>query len=411
MRNAIGKNELFRRHLQARTGSVLIRTADHSAGRLYVFSKGHLFTKADRHGDADVRMIWKDAGTAFRAMISNDPQTVTRAIDCGDLRVEGDISVAQWFGTLIKALKDNGKHSKGQSLESVAVVGLGKMGSGLARNIQNAGFDLVVFNRTSAKAKPFIENGAHLAKSPGEAASMARIVVSSLMDDSSVREIVTAKGGLLSGMTPGGIHLCATTISPDLAKELTQLHRQHGSHFVTGAVVGRPDAAEAGELLSLMAGDKKSVEQCKPVCSAYSNATLVIGEEPCLANYAKLSLNYFAVANIELMGQLYAYGDTVGIGRRFYEQVFEASFANPTLKMYSQKIMARDFMTDVGFELSGGVKDVRLMLAASNATSRSLDYAPIIIAKMEEALALGWQTYDWSTFTNISARNSVQTDR
>jgi 3-hydroxyisobutyrate dehydrogenase-like beta-hydroxyacid dehydrogenase len=403
LRNASRHNQLLRTRLQARTGSVWIQTDDHRVGRLFVFSKGQIFTKSGGQGEADVKMIWKDADTAFKAMTSSDPQAVPRALELGNLCLVGDKTVAQWFGSLIKALK--GATEGPQSAEKVAVIGLGKMGSGLAHNIQKCGFELVVFNRTTSKAQAFVDQGARLAKSPREAAALASIVLTSLMDDASVYEAVTAPDGILAGLAPGGIHLCATTISPDMARELTELHRRHGSHFVSGAVVGRPDAALAGELITLMSGDKDSMERCKPICAAYSGTTLVLGEEPSLANYAKLSVNYFAVACMELMGQIYAYGDAVGIEREFYAQLFDASFANPTLKMYAKKICDKEFQSNVGFELTGGLKDVKLMHAASNATSRSLDYAPIIIEKMEKAIALGWSHHDWSAFTEFSAQN------
>jgi len=402
MRNAGRKNKLFCSRLQTRTGSILIRTADSSSGRLFVFSKGSLFTKNDPTSDADVKMIWKDASTAFKAMTSKDPLAIIQAMDNGDVRMEGDMSVAQWFSLLVKALKSSEKSRKPG--KKVTVIGLGKMGAGIAKNIQEAGYELIVFNRTPEKAQPFIEKGAIFAENPAEAASMSDIVVTCLMDDTSVWDIVTSETGILSGMKKGGIHLCATTISPDLAKKLTQLHIKHGTRFVTGTVVGRPDAAESGELLSLMGGDKQSIEECRPVCLTYSAATLIIGEEPYLANYAKLSVNYFAVANMELMGQLYAFGDATGIGRQFYARLFEASYANPILKMYTKKILERKFHENVGFELSGGYKDVKLMQDASNKTSGSLDYASIIISKMEKAIDNGLQNSDWCVFTRFSEK-------
>lgn len=402
LRRAKHHNERLRTRLQARTGSVWIQTDDHRVGRLFVFSKGQIFTKSGGQGEADVKMIWKDADTASKAMTSSDPLALAHALEDGHLRFEGDMSVAQWFGSLIKALK--GASAVLQSAEKVAMIGLGKMGSGLARNIQKSGFELVVFNRTAAKAQAFVDRGACLAKTPREAAAQASIVLTSLMDDASVRDAVTAPDGILAGLAPGSIHLCATTISPNMARELTELHRKHGSHFVSAAVVGRPDAAQAGELITLMAGDMDSVERCKPVCAAYSSTTLILGEEPSLANYAKLSVNYFAVACLELMGQIYAYGDAVGIDRKFYANLFDASFANPTLKMYAKKICDKAFQSNVGFELTGGLKDVKLMHAASNETSHSLEYAPVIIEKMEKAIAEGWARRDWSAFTEFSAK-------
>ncbi|PTW60891.1 3-hydroxyisobutyrate dehydrogenase-like beta-hydroxyacid dehydrogenase [Breoghania corrubedonensis] len=399
LRFARRNNELLRSRLQARTASIWIQTEDHRVGRVFVLGKGQVFTRSGGRGDADVTMIWKDADIAFKAMTSRDPQAVARALETADLRLVGDASVAQWFASLIQAMK--GPSATPTSAEKVAVIGLGKMGAGLAHNIQKNGIPLVVFNRTAAKAQAFVDHGALLAKSPRDAAAQASIVVTSLMDDQSVRDIVTSPDGILAGLAPGGIHLCATTISPDLAREMAQLHREHGTHFVSGAVVGRPRAAEAGDLITLMAGDKEAVERCKPVCATYSGMTMVLGEDPGLANHAKLSVNYFAVSNMELMGQIYAFADAVGIDRAFYGRLFDASYANPTLKLYAAKIRDQEFQTEVGFELVGGLKDVKLMRAVSEATSRSLDYAPLIIEKMERAVERGRAHSDWSVFTEV----------
>ena len=400
LRKASRNNAKLQSLLNARTASIRIGTEDQTVGRLFVFSKGHIFTQSGAKGGADLKMVWKDPDTAYKAMTSADPESVSHALERGDLRLEGDLTVAQWFGHVIRTIKPAGPQTA--PIEAVAVIGLGKMGSGLAHNIQQGGFPLTVFNRTAAKAKPFLDKGAILASSPKEAASHADIIVSSLMDDASIRSLVTAPDGVLAGLKPGGIHLCATTISPDMAREMVRLHDDHGCHFVSGAVVGRPDAAMAGELITFLAGEKESLARCMPVCETYSSSVMIMGEEPSLANYAKLSVNYVAVSCMALMGQIYSYGDAVGIAREFYGRLFETSFSNPILKMYAAKIRDQEFETGVGFELSGGLKDVKLMLAASDETSQSFDYAPMIIEKMEQAAAAGFEHSDWSVFTRTA---------
>ncbi|MBE9640758.1 NAD(P)-binding domain-containing protein [Salipiger mangrovisoli] len=400
LRAASRGNDATRALLRGRTTSVRIRTADNKAGRLFVFSDGAVFSKSGASGDADVTMTWKNAATAFRAMKSGDASVMARALEVGDLQLDGDMEAAQWFRSLTQSM--NGAPERPGSDETVAVLGLGKMGSGLAHNIQRAGFDLVVYNRTASKAQPFVDAGGRLTETPRDAAAEASIIVTSLMDDTSVRDIVTSPEGILAGMKPGTIHMCATTISPELAQEMAELHHEKGCHFVSAAVVGRPDSAEAGKLISLLSGDDTAVARCMPVCESYSATTMRLGERAGLANYAKLSVNYFAVSSMELMGQIYAYGDAVGIDRAFYGRLFESSYANPTLKMYAAKIRDRDFSENVGFELTAGLKDVKLMNDASAATSGSLDFAPIIIEKMQKAIARGWDHRDWCAFTELS---------
>lgn len=123
---------------------------------------------------------------------------------------------------------------------SVACIGLGRMGAGIARNVQNAGFRLIVYNRTQEKAEPFITSGAALARTPREAAQAADVVVTSLMDDASVLDMVNGADGVLSGMRPGGVHAGTSTTSPNLSTRLTELHLSHGSEYVAAHVLGLP---------------------------------------------------------------------------------------------------------------------------------------------------------------------------
>jgi 3-hydroxyisobutyrate dehydrogenase-like beta-hydroxyacid dehydrogenase len=113
---------------------------------------------------------------------------------------------------------------------TVACVGLGRMGSGIARNILNAGFPLTVYNRTGEKMKPLVEAGAKSARTPREAAADADVVVTNLMDDASVLGAVSGVDGILAGLRRGGIHIGTTTISPSLSTRLAALHAKHGSH-------------------------------------------------------------------------------------------------------------------------------------------------------------------------------------
>src|SRR5580693_3769179 len=107
---------------------------------------------------------------------------------------------------------------------SVACIGLGRMGSGIARNIQKAGFPLTVYNRTKEKMKPLVEAGATAANTPREAVAGADIVVTNLMDDASVLGAAVGENGIFAGMRAGAIHIGTTTISPSLSTKLAELH-------------------------------------------------------------------------------------------------------------------------------------------------------------------------------------------
>src|ERR1700722_12828513 len=96
----------------------------------------------------------------------------------------------------------------------VAVIGLGRIGTGIAHSLLRRGFRVRVYNRTVARAAPLVSAGATLAPTPAQAARGVPVVVSSLLDDASVRAVVEAEQGLMAGMSAGGIHVSTTTCSP-----------------------------------------------------------------------------------------------------------------------------------------------------------------------------------------------------
>src|SRR5262249_54566872 len=147
-----------------------------------------------------------------------------------------------------------GSNAHGVGKMKIAFIGLGNMGIGIAQCILKSGHDLIVWNRTATKRGPLVALGARAATTACEAAAAADVVVTSLMDDKSVLDVVRAGDGVLAGMRPDAVHACVTTISPECADDLESLHRAHGSFYVSAPVAGRPDAAASGRLATFLGG-------------------------------------------------------------------------------------------------------------------------------------------------------------
>lgn len=284
---------------------------------------------------------------------------------------------------------------------TAACIGLGRMGAGIAGNIQRAGFILRLYNRTAAKMQPFAEQGATAAKSPREAATGADVVVTNLMDDASVLNAVTGDDGILAGLRPGGVHVDTTTISPRCARRLAELHDEHGSRFVAGPVLGRPDVATGGELRTFLAGDPGAIEMCRPVVEAYTSLVIDLGKDPGVASSMKLAVNYMLTASVDLMGQVFAFGEKSGISPDVLNLVMKTFFGQPALQEYAQRIHDRNF-DDPGFTLSGELKDVELILQASGDTRAPLPFGSIVRDKLLTAAARGMEDLDWAAVSEIS---------
>ena len=288
---------------------------------------------------------------------------------------------------------------------SVSCIGLGRMGSGMAANIQKAGFPLTVYNRTAEKTKRFVASGATTAGSPREAAAAADIVVTNLMDDASVLDTVMGVNGILAGMRPGAIHLGTSTISPHLSGRLAELHAAQGSHYLCGPVAGRPDAAAAGKLFTFLAGRAEQVERARPVINAYADRIIPMGEDHAVAMSMKLVGNFMVASLIELMGQVFVFAEQRGVDIAVITGMFKQFM--PAASEYVDRISSRNF-ENAGFSLDGGLKDVTLILAAAAEVHTPLPYASLVRDKCLAAQARGMSHLDWSAITEISRQNAGQ---
>jgi 3-hydroxyisobutyrate dehydrogenase-like beta-hydroxyacid dehydrogenase len=295
----------------------------------------------------------------------------------------------------------------GTNVQAVAFIGLGKMGQAIAAHVLKAGFPLTVWNRTPEKANALIASGATLARSPADAVSRADIVISSLIDDEAVLSITTGKQGILAGLRPSVIHVGASTISPNASDKLEKLHRKKNTNYIAGPVLGRPTAAEAGQLTTFLAGAPACIERARPVVTSYAPTVVVVGERPRLANVAKLFANFLLVMSLDTIGQSLALAEKSKLDPKIAIQMLSGFFAHPALKDYVTRVAERDFYP-AGFDIAGGMKDVELMIDAARDVKLKLTSAEAIRTKMRAAVKSGFRGSDWSSFTEVDRRSIPQ---
>src|SRR5271156_3147360 len=138
--------------------------------------------------------------------------------------------------------------------ETVGFIGLGGMGLAMPTNLLKAAFGLRVYNRTAEKARPLLDLGAQLARSPAEAVSPGGIVVTMVSNDQAVEEVTLGANGFL-GRLGDGVHLSMSTIAPRTARRLADVHREHGGHYVASPVFGKPEVAVHAKLWIATSGD------------------------------------------------------------------------------------------------------------------------------------------------------------
>jgi len=288
----------------------------------------------------------------------------------------------------------------------IAFIGLGNMGSHMARHLLRAGHDITVWNRTLSKADELRAKGAKVGKSAGQAVKDAEAVVTMLADDHAVESAVLHSGGVLDHLPKGAVHISMSTISVALSQKLAEDHGKHGQQYIAAPVFGRPEAAEAGKLFVVAAGDNSAVERCKPLLELLGQRVFVIGDKPEMANVVKLSGNFLIASVIESLGEAIALTRKYGIDPHDYVEFLTNSlFAAPIYKTYGG-IIAEEKYQPAGFKLRLGLKDVRLALAAAEAVDAPLPFASVVRDHMLTAIGHGMEDMDWSSTAKLAAENA-----
>jgi 3-hydroxyisobutyrate dehydrogenase-like beta-hydroxyacid dehydrogenase len=286
---------------------------------------------------------------------------------------------------------------------NLAFIGLGKMGAGIAHNLLRAGHSLAVYNRSCGKAEALAGDGARIANSPADACRDAEVVMTMVADDHALEQIVFGEDGIASGLKEDCVHISHSTISTALARRLSAEHMQRKQGFLSAPVFGRPEAAEAKRLLVLAAGPSEVIERCRPLLEAIGRQTFVVGAEPWQANIAKLCGNFMIVSAIEAFAEASATLRKAEVPPEMFLEVMTALFGSPVITNYGRAIVEETF-EPAGFALRLGLKDVRLILAASEECTAPMPLASVVRDQFIAALARGQGEMDWSSIARVAAR-------
>jgi len=289
---------------------------------------------------------------------------------------------------------------------NIAFLGLGNMGTPMARNLLRAGHDVTVWNRTSSRADELRADGAKVADSIATAAHGADVAITMLADDNAVSAAVLGGGGVAESLALGSIHVSMSTISVALSQQVAAEHRKRGQHYLTAPVFGRPEAAAAGKLFIAAAGNAPALERCRPIFDAIGQRTFVIGPKPEMANVVKLTGNFLIASVIESLGEAVALARKYGIDPHEYVEFLTSTlFAAPVYKTYGG-IIADQRYQPAGFKMRLGLKDVRLVLAAAEAVDAPMPIASLVHDNVLAAIGRGMEDYDWSATAKLAAENA-----
>lgn len=287
----------------------------------------------------------------------------------------------------------------------VGFIGLGRMGSGMARNLLRAGHDVTVYNRTPERSQALSADGAKVAATVAEACRVEALITM-LANDEAVEEVVFGPHGIVSHLQPDALHISSSTISVALARRLAAAHRANRQNFVSAPVFGRPDAAAAARLYILVAGDPAAREAAMPLLNVLGQRTFVVSEKPEAANLGKLSGNFLSASVIESLGEALALISHGGLDPAAYIDFLTTTmFGAPVYRTYGPLIAQRRF-EPAAFAAGLGAKDIRLLLGAAQDLRVPMPLASLLNDRFLRLLASGGEQLDWSAIGDLAARDA-----
>jgi len=276
----------------------------------------------------------------------------------------------------------------------IGFIGLGAMGSAMARNLAAGGHQVRAWNRSGGEI-----DGVAMVEEPDRLFD-SDVVITMLSDDEAIRSVVLDRG-LLARARPDLIHVVASTISVAFAHALVSAHARAGLTYVSAPVLGRPDVAARGELNILAAGPADALARLRPVFEIIGQRVWELGDAPPTANAAKIACNMMITMAIEAMAEAVVLTEANGLGRApFFELILGTLFGSRSYQIYSSNIARESY--EPGFKASLGLKDLRLAREAAAEADRILPMLEAVFDRMRATVDAGFGEKDWSAMAKLT---------
>jgi 3-hydroxyisobutyrate dehydrogenase-like beta-hydroxyacid dehydrogenase len=269
------------------------------------------------------------------------------------------------------------------------LIGLGNMGTAMAERLLDAGYELVVHNRTPAKAEPLRDGGAVVASTPAHLVQQVDVVLTSLANDEAFEAVAEE---VLSTARPGTVLVDMSTVSPVVSARVASLAEGAAVEYLRAPVSGNPTVVRAGNLSFIVSGAREVLERVEPVIRAIGPTVHHVGDGE-QARIVKLALNLMIAGLAQLMSEALVLGEAAGVSRADLLEVMGSSAAGaPFVKYKTEPLLRDDFSAT--FTTALMEKDIDLILDAAEQAGVELPLANEMKALLRAACEAGYADDD-----------------
>ncbi|MGN6754473.1 MAG: 2-hydroxy-3-oxopropionate reductase [Intrasporangium sp.] len=274
-----------------------------------------------------------------------------------------------------------------QDMSTIAFIGLGIMGGPMAVHLQNAGNDVVGYNRTPDKTQPLVAAGGRAAQSIADAVADADVVCVMVPDSPDVRDVLAGEGGVFDNAKPGALVIDFSSIRPDVTVELAEQARERGFRLLDAPVSGGEAGAKNAALSIMVGGAGEDFEAAKPVLDAVGKTVVHVGPSGS-GQTVKAANQLIVAANIQALAEAVVFLEAYGVDTEAALEVLGGGLAGS--KVLDQKkgnMLSRSF--EPGFRIQLHHKDLGIVTAAAREAGVVIPLGSLVAQLMASAKAVG----------------------
>ena len=286
------------------------------------------------------------------------------------------------------------------SIKNVSFIGLGVIGYPMAGHLQKNGYNVTVYNRTTAKAEKWVDeyNGS-MAKTPGEASQNSEIVFMCVGCDGDIIEVMESESGILSKVAEGSIIVDHTTASAEIARNYYQKLKDKNLSFLDAPVSGGQAGAENGILSIMIGGDEKDYNTVKPVLTSYGKAVELIG--PSGSGQIAKMINQICIAGlVQGLSEAMAFGKKSNVDMEKVLSVISKGAAQ-SWQMENRYRTMLDGKFDYGFAVDWMRKDLSICFKEASKNGAILPVTKIVDKYYEQVQKNGGNRFDTSSLMTL----------
>lgn len=277
----------------------------------------------------------------------------------------------------------------------IGFIGLGTMGSRMAANLKKNGHELVLYNRTRAKAESLTANVvAALAEDPAEVGRKSDVVFTMVSDPDAVRQVAAGPSGFLQTLRPESLWVDCTTVHPGFSREMAAAAAQKKIRFLDAPVAGTKQPAADANLVFFVGGEAADIHRCDPYFSAMGRKVVHVGDAG-MGSSLKMVFNMMLGTAMASFSEAVSLGKALGIDRELlFETLVGSPVAAPFIEAKAPKISGGHF--DADFLLRWMFKDLHLAAQSAYQVRAPLPVASAARELYALAIRNGFSDQDFS---------------